>query len=176
MSGDRPRFYWDTCIFLAWLKNESRKNPLEMQGIKEAVNNFDNGQTIVVTSVVTLVEVLQTSISSKASAKFKSFIQQRPNDFVMVDVNYKIAQLAHDIRDYYTRNLSPNEATITTPDAIHLATAIYMECPTFYTFDGLKEDNNKKKGMPLLPLSPQVAGQYDIEITVPPPPSQHSFL
>jgi predicted nucleic acid-binding protein len=174
MDGNKPRIYWDTNIFLAWLKNEKREDPADMQGVMEAVRLFDTGKMIVVTSVVTIVEVLQTDLSPEVATKFESITQQRPNDLYMANVDPKIARLAQEIRSYY-KNIQedPNQALLTTPDAIHLSTAILLGCPSFYTFDG--SNPNKKRGLPLLPLSGQIAGQYDLQVIKPPVPSQNSL-
>ena len=75
MSGDRPSIYWDTNIFLVWLKDEKREDPAAMQGVKEAVDSFDTGRMIIVTSVVTIVEVLENSLSQEAAVRFRSLTQ-----------------------------------------------------------------------------------------------------
>ena len=36
MAGNRVG-YWDACIFLAWLKNETRADPADMQGVEYLV-------------------------------------------------------------------------------------------------------------------------------------------
>jgi hypothetical protein len=40
MSGIKPIVYWDTCIWLAWIKNEKR-DPGEMEGVQEQVDQFE---------------------------------------------------------------------------------------------------------------------------------------
>lgn len=32
MAGDSPLYYWDTCLFLAWIKDEERPTG-EMDGV-----------------------------------------------------------------------------------------------------------------------------------------------
>jgi len=58
MSG-RPRVYWDTCIFLAFIKNESRKESNDMQGIHEIVSQIDSGEIILTTSPEFIILVSQ---------------------------------------------------------------------------------------------------------------------
>jgi len=36
MAGASPIFYWDTCLFIAWLKDEARKSG-EMDGVREVI-------------------------------------------------------------------------------------------------------------------------------------------
>lgn len=176
MSGDKIRVYWDACIFLAWLKNESRNDPADMLGVEDQVNQFDAGQIIVVTSVLTKPEVLACSITPEAVKRFELLQQQRVENFYMAEVNFRIADLAHDIRNYY-KNIAPIYGPVlTTPDAIHLATAIKLNCNAFYTFDGDGNHMKKKRALPLLQLSGQIAGQYELTIAKPPPPNQQSFV
>jgi hypothetical protein len=34
MPGPKPLYYWDTCLFLAWIKDEQRS---EMDGVREVI-------------------------------------------------------------------------------------------------------------------------------------------
>ncbi len=70
-------------------------------------------------------------------------------------------------RDYYQqRKTTDNLPTLTTPDAIHLATAIIYRANEFHTFD---EHNETRKRRALLPLNGNVAG-YPIVVCKPPIP------
>ena len=41
------RYYWDSCIFFAWLNNEeSVHGPAVMEGIHEMVDDFDAGKVV----------------------------------------------------------------------------------------------------------------------------------
>lgn len=33
MATGKPRFYWDTAPWIAWITNEQRKDPAEMDGL-----------------------------------------------------------------------------------------------------------------------------------------------
>ncbi len=67
----------------------------------------------------------------------------------------KIAGLAHDLRDYYAANAAAHSGKIlSTPDAIHLATAIHYRVDEFHTFD----NDGDAKHLGLLPLSGNVGG------------------
>jgi hypothetical protein len=84
----------------------------------------------------------------------------------MYDVNARIARIAHDIRDFYARR-NDGLPTLTTPDALHLATAIAYECAAFYTLDA---KNRPDKNRSLLSLSGGlVAGRYRLEVAKPTP-------
>jgi hypothetical protein len=87
-----------------------------------------------------------------------------------VGVDIKIAALAHDIRNHYTgRRAEHADKTLSTPDAIHLATAILYRVDEFHTFD--RDGNAKNLG--LLPLSGNVGGH---KLTICKPEAKHPEL
>ncbi len=127
---DKPRrIYWDSCIFISHITNENRKNPAETSGINDVVQDVDSNKTILVTSVVSRVEILRDFGKER-----DKYIKALKNINIQeIEVNKTIAQMAGDIRHQF------QEAGIyklNTPDAIHLATALYAEVDEFHTFDG----------------------------------------
>ena len=46
MATGRQLFYWDACIFIAWIKDETR-NIGEMEGVAEMVKLVDRGQALI---------------------------------------------------------------------------------------------------------------------------------
>ncbi|MGD0707406.1 MAG: PIN domain-containing protein [Anaerolineaceae bacterium] len=165
MSG-KGRIYWDSCIFIAHLGNETRQNPSDMYGVNELVSMFDMGQIDLVTSVITITEVLESSMGKSEYEKFRLLFSRK--NCHLVEVNRGIAEISHEIRNYYYQ---PGTPTLSTPDCLHLATAIWFDCCTFYTFDG----ESGKSG--LLTLKAPIAGKYDLPIKIPAPssPPQLSF-
>ena len=78
-------------------------------------------------------------------------------------IDSKIAKLAHDLTDWYAiRPTEYNNKTLSTPDALHLATAILYRANEFHTFD----EDNGRNSLGLLPLSGNVAG-YGLTICKP---------
>ena len=61
MPGADPLYYWDTCMFLSWLKDEQRTSG-EMDGVREIIERHKKRDCRIMTSVITTVEVLQGSI------------------------------------------------------------------------------------------------------------------
>lgn len=139
MPGANPLYYWDTCLFLAWLKDEQRKSG-EMDGVREIIQRQTRRDCRIMTSVITTVEVLQAKIPAGVDTFFHGLMKRVSR----VGVDTKVAQLAHDIRDHYAKA----GKNLKTPDALHLATAILHRADEFHTFDG--DD--------LIPLSGNVAG------------------
>ncbi|MBW8011690.1 MAG: type II toxin-antitoxin system VapC family toxin [Chloroflexi bacterium] len=162
MAG-REKVYWDACIFIAHLNNEHRADPLDMQGVGELVRLIDQEQLEIVTSTITIVEVLESRIQLNAYEIFREYFGRR--NVHLLDVTREIAELSHEIRDYYQDD-SSGLTTVSTPDAIHLATAITFECDIFHTFD---EINRPTRPRALIPLPQPIAGRYAIPIQKPTP-------
>lgn len=150
MAGASPLYYWDTCLFLAWLNDEARKSG-EMDGVREVIARHKRREVRIMTSVLTRIEVLQSKIPVGVGSSFTDLLK-RINQMGM---DTKVAGLSHDLRDHYAANAAANGGKIlSTPDAIHLATAIHYRADEFHTFD----NDGDAKTLGLLPLSGNVGG------------------
>ena len=150
MAGSNPLYYWDTCLFLAWLKDEQRKTG-EMDGVREVISRQRRREIRIATSVITQIEVLQSKIPAGIGPLFTDLLKR----LIRVSVDSKVAALAHDIRDFYIKRASEHGGrTLSTPDAIHLASAILYRVDAFHTFD----EKGNAKNLGLIPLSDNVAG------------------
>ena len=143
--------YWDSCIFIAWLKNERRPNG-EMDVIAECVEQIEAGEVKLITSVIARTEVFETDLSEDIKEKYAKLLNRR--NVVLLDQDLRVSELARQIREHY-RDQSKQDglAGLTSPDAIHLATAIHFKADAFYTFD-----QGKNGGRSLLSLDGNVAG------------------
>lgn len=142
--------YWDTCVFLSWLKAEVR--PVgEMEGVRELVAKIHTNEINMITSVLTRAEILRSTLSDKAKELLDGVMKRRNVEEEGTD--FKIWNIAHDLRDFY-QNVNDGLPTLTLADAVHLATAIHFKADVFYTFD--KKDQKKRRA--LIPLSGNVAG------------------
>lgn len=150
MAGVEPIYYWDTCLFLAWIKDEERPSG-EMDGVREIVERAKRREVKIITSVLTIVEVLNGKIPVGMESLI-SGLMRRTNRLGM---DIKVAQVAHDLRDYYSNKRDEFGGKIlSTPDAIHLATAIIHRATEFHTFD----QDGDAKHLGLIPLSGNVGG------------------
>ena len=150
MSGADPVYYWDTCLFLAWIKDEERATR-EMDGVREIIERSKRREVKIVTSVLTSVEVLQSRLPVGLENLFLGLMKR----ITRLGMDTKVASLAHDIRNYYTMHSAKfGGKTLSTPDAIHLATAVLYRVDEFHTFDG----EGSAKSLGLLPLSGDVGG------------------
>jgi len=140
-------FYWDACIYLAWIKNEEAIYGKErMDAIHKILKDNFEKNAVIITSTLTIVEVLSADLTSDQEELFhKSF---RPSDHIRYDLDPPIALKA---RDFRRRCLDhPSGKKLATPDAIHLATAAICSADEFLTFD---KGGSDKKYLGLLGLS-----------------------
>jgi predicted nucleic acid-binding protein len=126
MPGADPLYYWDSCLFLAWLKDEARTSG-EMDGVREIIERSRKRDCRIMTSVLTSIEVLEGKIPAGMDTMFTGLLKR----ITRVGIETKVAQLAHDIRNHCAKE----GRNIKTPDAIHLATAILNRADEFHTFD-----------------------------------------
>lgn len=79
MAGNNPIYYWDTCIFLAWLRKET--------------TDFYHA------SVITYTEITSLKMPAGVETMLEEVLQ-RPN-CAKLGVDMRVAKLARDLRNYY---------------------------------------------------------------------------
>lgn len=132
-EGRRPRYYWDTCVFLSAIE----RVPDRVAVIEKLLDDADEGRVEIFTSTVSITEI--------AFAKYEK--HQRALDGDLAD---KISQLwlptspiklieFHELIAFAARDLvrlaMPNEWNLKPMDAIHLATAQRVGVDAFHTYD-----------------------------------------
>ncbi len=158
MAGNSPIYYWNACLFLAWLKDEQRKTG-EMDVVREVIERAKRREVRLVTSVLTLTEVLSSKIPVGMDTLFANLLKRVSKQ----GIDTKIAMLAHELRDYYVQKAVEHEGkTLSSPDALHLATVILYRADEFNTFD----ESNCRNSLGLLPLTGNVAG-HNLKICKP---------
>ena len=158
MAGTETVYYWDACLFLAWIKDEERISG-EMDGVREVIERSKRREVKIITSVLTTVEVLE----SRLPVGMKRLIEGLIKRVTRISMEAKVAAMAHDLRDYYmSRSAEFGGKTLGVPDAIHLATAILYRATEFHTFDSV----GRSKSLGLLPLSGNV-GAHRLTICKP---------
>lgn len=171
MSGSKAAYYWDTCLFLAWLKNEITRKAGEMDAIASMIDRFNKRQISLMTSVITITEISSAKLPAGTEGLLEDVMQR--SNFTRLAVDIRVAKLARDIRNWYlAREEQYGGSTVTVPDSLHLATAVLYRAREFQTFDG--NDSPKYKALGLLPLSGNVGG-HPLVITKPPIPEQPSL-
>jgi predicted nucleic acid-binding protein len=134
MRGNSPVIYWDTCVFLAWITQEQRK-PGEMAGIESSVVEIESNRWKLITSAITFAEILESYSGAENVKKFKELFK-RPN-IASINTDMRIGELAGELKDYYVK--LGGKRKLSTPDALHLATAIQYGADEFHTFDAGKK-------------------------------------
>ncbi|MFH1116662.1 MAG: PIN domain-containing protein [Pseudomonadota bacterium] len=117
--------YWDSNCFLGWLKNEPSKASL-CEGV---IQGAEKGEFLIVTSALTLVEVVKLKhelpIPATDAIRVQKFFE---SPFIRVrGVDRFLAEKARELVWHY-QFLKPK-------DAVHVATAIDREIRIFDTFD-----------------------------------------
>jgi predicted nucleic acid-binding protein len=131
----------------------------EMDGVREIVERHKRREVRLMTSVLTMTEVLSAKIPAGMDTLFGGLMKRINKQ----GIDTKIATLAHDLRNHYVVNSAQfGGKTLSTPDALHLATAILYRVDEFHTFD----DSNGRNSIGLLQLSGNVGGN-DLKICKP---------
>jgi|SRR3954468_10874151 predicted nucleic acid-binding protein len=132
MSGIKklPVIYWDSCIYITWLMDDKTYGEATLAAISERLRENAAGKNMVITSTITLIEVLACKIPQDAERQFRQSF--RGGDQIAYDVDAAIALKARELRAHY---LTTSGRKLATPDAIHLATAIVYNADYLYTFD-----------------------------------------
>lgn len=168
MAGNPPLVYLDACIFIAAITGERRKGD-EAQHVAGVMAELEQREFIAVTSALTRGEILECTLTDQQRNVMERLL--RPPKLQIKDVSSPILSVATEIRNFYQKQKLDgvtNLPTVELPDAIHLATAIYFECPTMFTFD--ENDRPEPKSRPkrgLIPLSGIIADRYELEIVKP---------
>jgi hypothetical protein len=89
---------WDTCVFLAWLKNEQRA-PSEVAGIQGIAKQIQSGDAILMTSALTRGEIYQGRLTKAQRDKLKAFF--RRSNVYSLPLDDRVGDLVAEIREYY---------------------------------------------------------------------------
>ena len=125
--------YFDSCVFLAWLKGEDKR----VDTIGELFADAENKNLKIVTSTLSIAEVLniqgaQSPIpKNQRDAVRKLFL----NEWIITkSVNRRLAEISQDM--VWDHGIKPK-------DGIHIATALVYKVPVFYSYDkGLTAKTN----------------------------------
>ena len=131
--------YWDSDCFLGWLQAE----PDKVVNCKQVLSAAEDGKILIVTSALTIAEVLalrgRDKIPATERAKVEAFFRQ---EYIVVrNITRRISESARTfVWDY---GVAPK-------DALHVATAIDAGVALMNTFDKKLRSKSGKIGNPAL--------------------------
>ena len=133
--------YWDSDCFLGWLMEE----PDKVDSCREVLEAAKSGKTVIVTSALTLAEVLamrqRQKIPDDRRDKVIAFFK---SDFIIVrNITRRVAERAREL--VWDVGIDPK-------DALHVATAMDAKLGLFNTFDKPLIGRSKANGIGALEI------------------------
>ena len=127
MGKRKPRYYWDSCVFIALLKDESSiHGERVMQRIEEMSRQAIAGEIQIVTSSLWRLEVLPENGRDGYEAMASHFEQ---GSFLAAAATDEVFSKVLEFRLRFGKRKLP------LGDTIHLATAAVARCSTLFTLD-----------------------------------------
>lgn len=133
------KIYWDSDCFLGHFQNEEGK----VEKCEGVLQRADRGDVIIVTSALTIAEVLWMRGAPRITKDKAEIVQKffRRSYIRVYNVTRKIAESAQDL--VWDHSIKPK-------DAIHVATAINLTVDALETFDEDLIGKSGTVGTPLL--------------------------
>ena len=169
--AEKPVLYWDSCMFFEWLGEQASTPTNRKAKVLEIVEANRRRENLIITSVITHLEVLDAKLREKDPAAVEDYNNLFDGEFFAdVNIDMNIITRAREIRDHYYRPKTETSAAkmMDLGDAIHLAAASIYEVAEFHT----RDNDSKKKKIPLLSLydiygETKLCGKYDLIIVSP---------
>lgn len=143
--------YWDADCFLGFLKRENDK----INMCKGTTAKAQKGELIIVTSAVTLIEVVKLDRQLRLPAKDEKTIRNFfKNPYIHIhNLDSEIAMIARDL--IWKHSLSQR-------DSIHVATALKLKLDKMHTFDRQLHGLSNRHGNPKLQIcKPDIEHQME---------------
>jgi predicted nucleic acid-binding protein len=148
-------------------------SPERKAAIQAILDKNKNGQNLIMTSVITHLEVLPKKLKDKDVDDEKQYLALFDGKrFIDVEVSRNILMRAREIRDFYYRpanaKLQTKSKNMDAGDAVHLATASIYGAAEFHT----RDDDSKGTKIPLVSLYKwsgvdKLCGKYPLAIVCP---------
>lgn len=146
------RRYWDACVFLGWFNDE----PDKVNKCKGVIEQAEKGKLIIVTSALTLTEVVWLKdlprLSEGSEETIRKFFER---DYIAVRPVDRV--IAEDARQLVWRH------GVKPKDSVHVASALQLGIPILDTFDDKLIKLSGKLGNPTLSIGhPDVSYQESL--------------
>ena len=150
-----PNYFWDSCVFAAFLRDQS--SAYDIDSIEQYLDEARDGKCLIYSSTMSSAEVLPSHLKKGAAGSFEEFLEDFKGAIIPIDPNPNIMSLSGLLRDLPYKKGASTKRRLGTPDAVMLATAIYMQeahgltLTCFHTFDkGNKKDSDGTGSVPLI--------------------------
>jgi len=155
-----PIYFWDSCVFIRYLSG-TQGDPV-FDDISRIIDDARLGKFRILFSTLIFTEVRPRYAKMGGYLSVRQFFQELGNAFEPVEPNPNIMLMAGELRDAQATNpsdqkLDPEKVrAISTPDAIHLMSAVYVRDVlgvsnvVFHTLDNGKGKNWEGRCVPLL--------------------------
>jgi len=146
-------YLWDSCVFIAYLCDE--RHAYDIESIKSHLEDAKQGRTQIHVSTIAAAEVLPSRLRPPSS--FNEFMDDLTGAVVFFDPSPNIMRLAGQLRDLPYAGQDGKRRSLSTPDAIMLATAVHLQeewnvnLSAIHSFDkNGRKDFNGDKTVPIL--------------------------
>ena len=168
------RFYWDSSVWLAWLRDEQRPGT-EMEGVADCLERVSTNEVLLMSGDIMRLEAVKDRIPAAKLPIFEAFTRRRNVHIVNCLTDPRIGSLLADIKSFYRKlDSKDGRGELTDFDATHLATAIHYKATAFHTFDGggkgargLLELDGNVAGCPLVICKPPLSSYKQMTIEFP---------
>jgi predicted nucleic acid-binding protein len=147
--------FWDSCCFIAFLENNTKA--YDVASLEQYLDEAKNGQVVIYTSTIALAEVRPSFLKKKSIGSFADFVSDLNGAVSLIEPSPNIMILAGQLRDFPYKKANTTSRQLGTPDAIMLASCIYLrdtlgvEIDHFHTYDeGKKRGLEGGKGIPII--------------------------
>ena len=147
MPSVRDHWYWDTCVFVAYLNENHQGYGHYVDHIGQFLDDCARGDCVIYTSTLTIAEITEKRLISSCYGDFSEFLAEYSGSVIQVAADPTVMTLASKIKGLtYTK--TGGEREVGTPDAIHLASALTLVSDYGVTLNGFHTfDNGKSKAL-----------------------------
>ena len=133
MPSSGQHYYWDANVFITLISDLNTPEAIaDRQNCSLLMQGAMDGQFEIVTSTVSMVEVLDTE--ENVVRPIPENIRQKVRD--LFEEPYIVPVVVDAARAAEARELRWDHPWLKTPDAIHVVSAIYAKVDEMHTYDG----------------------------------------
>jgi predicted nucleic acid-binding protein len=153
---DKPIAYWDANLFCKFFNPEEEK----WDDVNQALNKAKDGELLIVTSALTLAEVVKVNAELKLSPDQRQMVKALFEEpyIAVTAVTPITGEIARDL--VWDFNIDPK-------DSVHVATAIERRVPVFHCYDGRLKKKGEKHVIKMLDFEMEFKEPLE---SFPPPP------